>query len=70
MSPAQVDLALTVLRLLSESIQKRLTQHNELLALFENAQEEGRDFTEEEIAIFKLRSEKALAELEEVIDGL
>lgn len=70
MSPAQIDMALSVIRMVSNSIQERMRQHNELLELFEKARAENRDFTEEEVALFKAKTEVALKELDDIIGSL
>lgn len=70
MTPVQIDLALTVIRLISNSIQERMQQHNELLELFEQARAEDRDFTPAEVAVFEARAEVALKELEDLIPTL
>jgi len=70
MSPAQIDLALSVIRLISNSIQERMKQHNELLELFEKARAEDRDFTIEEVEFFSAKAELALKELEDLVPTL
>ena len=70
MNLAQIDLALSVIRLVSDSVQSRMKQHDELLDLFNKAGEEGRDFTDEEVAMWKAKAEAAIAELGNLIDDL
>lgn len=70
MSPANVDMALTVIRMVGNSIQERMRQHNELLELFERAREEDRDFTEEEVVLWKTKAADTIKELEALIPTL
>lgn len=70
MTPAQIEMALSVILLISNSIQERLKQQNELIELFEKARSENRDFTEEEVALFRAKTELALKELDDLIPGL
>lgn len=70
MNLAQIDLALSVIRLISDSVQARMRQHDELLDLFNKASEEGRDFTDEEVAVWKAKAEEAIADLGKTIDDL
>lgn len=70
MNLAQIDLALSVIRLVSDSVQARMRQHDELLDLFNRASEEGRDFTDEEVAVWKAKAEAAIDELGNLIDDL
>lgn len=63
MSPMQIELALSVIRLLSTSVQERMREHNELLDLFNQATDEGRDLTEEEVAVFEARARAELKKM-------
>jgi nitrogen-specific signal transduction histidine kinase len=70
MTPVQIDMALSVIRLISNSIQERMKQHNELLELFETARAEGRDFTEDEVKLWQAKADHALEELKTLIPNL
>jgi nitrogen-specific signal transduction histidine kinase len=70
MNVAQLDLALSVIRLVSDSVQSRMKQHDELMDLFNTALEEGRDFTDAEVALWKTKAEEAISSLDDVIANL
>ena len=70
MTPMQVDLALSVIRLASNAIQARMKQHDELLDLFNEASEANRDFTDEEVAMWKAKAEEAITDLDELVLNL
>jgi len=70
MSPTQIDMALSVIRMISNSIQERMKQQNELLNLFETAREENRDFTDEEVALWEAKAKSAIDELTALIPTL
>lgn len=70
MSPTQIDMALSVIRILGNSIQQRMQQQSELVDLFRKAQEEGRDFTKEEMQIWKVKAEAAISDLGDLIPEL
>ena len=70
MTPANIDMVLSVITLISKSIKARMDQQNELLNLFERAREEGRDFTDEEVNLWKMKATDAIRELEALIPTL
>ena len=70
MSPVQIDMALSIIRLISESIQSRLRDHDELLKLFELAQAEGRDFTDEEVKVWSEKAQQAIKALEDTVQSM
>lgn len=70
MNPTNINLALQALLLMSTSIEERLNKQTELIALFKKATEEGRDFTEEEVASFERAAEASLHKLDLLIRDL
>ena len=70
MSPTQIDMALSVIRILGNSIQQRMQQQSELVDLFRKATEEDRDFTKEEMQVWKKKAEAAISDLGELIPDL
>lgn len=72
MSPAHVQLALEAIKAITNAIQDRMKQHNDITTLFELAIAEDRDFTPEEVEEFRLLALEALnkaAELNPTIGG-
>ena len=70
MSPTQVTFAVEIIKLVTESIAARMSSYQQLLRILEQAQEEKRDLTTEEVAIYENMANKALEELGDVIDKL
>lgn len=70
MSPTQIDMALSVIRILGNSIQQRMQQQSELVDLFRKATEEDRDFTKEEMQVWKKKAEAAISDLGDLIPDL
>lgn len=70
MNATQVEMAISVLQILTNSIQTRLSQQSELIKLFNKANEENRDFTREEMLLWKAKAEAALKDLEELLPEL
>jgi hypothetical protein len=70
MSPTQIDMALSVIRILGNSIQQRMQQQSELVDLFRKATEEDRDFTKEEMQVWKKKAEAAISDLGDLIPEL
>lgn len=70
MNQTQIDMALSVLRVLGNSIQQRMQQQSELVDLFAKATEENRDFTEEEMKIWKQKAEAAINDLGDLINKM
>ena len=70
MSPSQIDMALSVIRILGNSIQTRMQQQSELVDLFRKATEENRDFTKEEMQVWKVKAEAAISDLGDLITEL
>jgi hypothetical protein len=70
MSPTQIDMALSVIRILGNSIQARMQQQSELVDLFRKATEENRDFTKEEMKVWKVKAEAAISDLGDLIPEL
>lgn len=70
MSPTQIDMALSVIRILGNSIQQRMQQQSELVDLFRKATEEDRDFTKEEMQVWKVKAEAAISDLGDLIPEL
>lgn len=70
MSPTQVTFAIEIIKLVTESIAARMSSYQQLLRILEQAQEEKRDLTTEEVAIYENMANKALEELGDVIDKL
>lgn len=70
MSPSQIDMALSVIRILGNSIQQRMQQQSQLVDLFRKATEENRDFTKEEMQVWKEKAEAAINDLGDLIPKL
>ena len=70
MNPSQIDMALSVIRILGNSIQQRMQQQSELVDLFRKATEEDRDFTKEEMQVWKKKAEAAISDLGDLIPEL
>jgi len=66
MTPAHIELALTVIRLISTAVQQRMREHDELLEMFNRATEEGRDLTDEEVALYRAKAEAAMQSMGEL----
>jgi len=47
-----------------------MQQQSELVDLFRKAQEEGRDFTKEEMQVWKVKAEAAISDLGDLIPEL
>ena len=66
MTPAHIELALTVIQLVSKAVQSRMREHDELLELFTKATEEGRDLTDDEVALYRAKAEAAVLSMGEL----